>query len=295
MADLRLTPAEQVSRAARRADLLVLKGGVGSMSAGSQARGLWIWPSGESGGVSQAGDWYLSAAPTSPVSGAFLGQPVDSFPPGVQLSAVEPGSSSWTALYAQLGRRGAQRPAVFGSQAGRTRQVTVAVDGLWRWAFRGGSSEQAYRSWVAATVSWLLGGVDSTAGIVRPLQGVVQNGRPAVFEWTGAGQARPVTLTWSDDRRQWVDTLHFDGSGRARSWLSPGEYRYRAGSGNPGIVAVEQYSDELLPRPVTLTSHEARSTPSSGRSVARDWLWLFGVCVLALSGEWFARRRLGLR
>jgi hypothetical protein len=34
---------------------------------------------------------------------------------------------------------------------------------------------------------------------------------------------------------------------------------------------------------------------AAGRTVARDWLWLFGLCVLAFAAEWFARRRLGLR
>jgi hypothetical protein len=32
-----------------------------------------------------------------------------------------------------------------------------------------------------------------------------------------------------------------------------------------------------------------------GRTSARDWLWLFALCVLGLSGEWLSRRRLGLR
>ena len=60
-------------------------------------------------------------------------------------------------------------------------------------------------------------------------------------------------------------------------------------------MAVEEYSDELLPRPVALTAHEARAPVPSGRRAARDWLWLFGLCVGALVGEWIARRRLGLR
>ncbi len=295
MADLRLVPADQVRRAARRADLLVLKGRVGSMRTGSAARGVWLWPSGEGGEPSLLGDWYLNAAPASPVAGAFLGQPVDSFPPAVQLTGSNPEPQSWTALYAQLGRRGAQRPAVFGRQQGRVRQVTVAADGLWRWAFRGGSSEQAYRSWVAATVSWLLGAADTAAGVTRPLQPVVQNGRPFLFEWTGTGAAAPVALIWSGSGRPWSDTLQFDGNGRAAVWLPPGQYRYRTPGGSSGTVAVEEYSDELLPRTLTLTPREPRSTRSTGRSVARDWLWLFGICILALSGEWFARRRLGLR
>ncbi len=58
---------------------------------------------------------------------------------------------------------------------------------------------------------------------------------------------------------------------------------------------MESYSDELLPAPVTLQPREARAGSPGGRSAARDWLWLFAVCALALTGEWFARRRLGLR
>jgi len=60
-------------------------------------------------------------------------------------------------------------------------------------------------------------------------------------------------------------------------------------------VAVEQYSDELLPRTPSLTAHESRTPVPAGRRAARDWLWLFGLAVAALAGEWMARRRLGLR
>ena len=91
------------------------------------------------------------------------------------------------------------------------------------------------------------------------------------------------------------DTLRFDGNGRATVWLAPGEYRYRLSGGGAGTVAVEEYSDELLPRPVTLTPHTGRAPRSTARTSARDWVWLFGICILALSGEWLARRRLGLR
>lgn len=311
MTDLRPVSSDQVRRAARRADLLVLKGGVAGYGEGSLARGIWSWPSGESGETQVGGDWYLSAADASPVAGAFLSQPVDSFPPALQLTPMDPGPRDWVALYAQLGRRGPQRPAVFGRQDGRTRRVTVAADGLWRWAFRGGSSEQSYRSWVAATASWLLGGVDSARGLARPVQPVVANGRPVVFEWIGTGAPTPQAVVWSEitDRAgnrgktlarglsggQRVDTLHFDGDGRATVWLPPGEYRYRLASSGAGTAAVEEYSDELLPRPLALTPHQGRATRSGARTSARDWLWLFGILVIALSGEWLARRRLGLR
>jgi hypothetical protein len=303
MVDLRPVPIEQVRRAARRADLLILKGGVADFADGSLARGIWSWPSGEGGETQIPGDWYLSATDASPVSSAFLSQPVDSFPPAIQLIPKEAGPRDWVALYAQLGRRGPRRPVVLGRQEGRVRRVDVAADGLWRWAFRGGSSEQSYRSWVAATASWLLGGADPARGLARPVQPVVPNGRPVLFEWVGSGSPAPQGVTWSTTAEpaltpvggQRPDTLHFDGEGRAAAWLSPGEYRYRLSSGGSGTVAVEQYSDELLPRAVTLTPHLGRAQRPTSRTAARDWLWLFGLCVLALSGEWLARRRLGLR
>jgi hypothetical protein len=295
MTDLRAVSADQVRRAARQADLLVLKGGVSAMAQGSTARGIWRWPSGESGETQIPGDWYLRTGDAAPIAGAFLGQPLDSFAPAVQLTPMEPPPGSWVGLFAQLGRRGSLRPAVFGRQEGRTREVTVAVDGLWRWAFRGGTSEQSYRSWVAATASWLLGGTDPAQGQARPLQRVVPNGRPVVFEWIGSGMPAPLSVSWTGQTDRPSDTLHFDGSGRATVWLPPGEYRYRLSGDGAGSVAVEQYSDELIPGRVTLTAHQPRAGQPEGRSSARDWLWLFGLCILALSGEWLARRRLGLR
>ena len=295
MNDLRPVPRDVVRRAARRADLLILKGGATDLAEGSTARGVWSWPSGENGETQVPGDWYLSQADASPVAGAFLGQPVDSFPPAFLLTPMESGPRDWVALYAQLGRRGPQRPAVFGRQEGRVRRVTVAVEGLWRWPFRGGSSEQSYRSWVAATTSWLLGGVDSARGVARPVQAVVQNGRPVMFEWLGPGSAIPQAVLLSTSAGQRTDTLRFAGDGRAPVWLHPGQYRYQLSGGGVGTLAMEQYSDELLPRPVGLTAHAGRDARTSTRSTARDWLWLFGVCILALSGEWLARRRLGLR
>jgi hypothetical protein len=303
MTSLRTVSAEQVRGAARAADLLILKGGIARLAESSLARGVWLWPSGENGEPQIPGDWYLSAGDGSPVASAFLGQPLDSFPPVTQLTPIDPGPREWVGLYAQLGRRGLRRPAVLGGQSGRVRQIRVAVDGLWRWAFRGGSSEQSYRSWVAATASWLLGGVDTAGGVARAVQPVVANGRPLLFEWVGSGAPVPQGIMWSGaggpgGRGNGVverDTLRFDGNGRATVWLAPGEYRYRLSGGGAGTVAVEEYSDELLPRPVTLSPHTGRAPRSTARTSARDWIWLFGICILALSGEWLARRRLGLR
>jgi hypothetical protein len=295
MSDLSPIGAERVRQAARGADLLILKGDPGTAAAGSGARGIWRWPSGETGASPIQGDWYLTAVEVSPIAGAFLGQPVDSFPPATQLVPLEPGPGDWTGLTAQLGRRGGARPAITGRQEGSVRSVTVAADGLWRWAFRGGASEQSYRTWVAATTSWLLGGADSARGIASPVRSVVQHGRPLVFEWAGRGAAVASPVVWTGPSGERSDTLRFDGAGRATVRLPPGEYRYRFPAGGGGIVAVEEYSDELIPSPVTLTGRTARVPRPEGRTAARDWLWLFGICVAALSVEWLARRRLGLR
>lgn len=295
MRDLSTVSAERVRQAARGADLLILNGDPGSLAEGSAARGIWRWPSGETGPSPIPGDWYLSGTEVSPIAGAFLGQPVDSFPPATQLTPLEPGPGDWIGLTAQLGRRGAARPAVTGRQEGRVRSVSVAADGLWRWAFRGGAGEQSYRTWVASTASWLLGGADSARGVASPIRPVVQSGRPLVFEWTGPGTAVASPVVWTGPEGPRADTLRFDGAGRASVRLPPGQYRYRFAGGSGGTVAVEEYSDELLPSPATMASRMARVPRSEGRTAARDWLWLFGICVVALSIEWLARRRLGLR
>jgi hypothetical protein len=297
MDDLSPVGLERVREAARGADLLILKGDPAGVSQGSGARGVWYWPSGVRGASPIVGDWYLSAPEVSPVAGAFLGMPVDSFPPATQLAPLQPGPAEWIGLTAQLGRRGAERPAVTGRQEGRVRTVTVGADGLWRWAFRGGSSEQSYRTWVATTASWLLAGADSVRGVAAPVRSVVQNGRPLVFEWAGAGPAVATPVVWSGagDSGTRTDTLRFDGAGRAPVRLPPGEYRYRLVGGGGGTVAVEEYSDELLPSPVTLQARTARAGLPQGRTAAREWLWLFAIAIAALSVEWLARRRLGLR
>jgi hypothetical protein len=294
MADLSIVSTETVRQAAKRADLLIEMGPAGSLAEGTTARGVWRWPAG-SDSSALPGDWYLSAADASPVAGAFLGQPVDSFPPAIQLTPRQPAPGDWVAVSAQQGRRGAPRPAVFGGESGRVRRVEVAVDGLWRWAFRGGASEQSYRTWVAATASWLLGGTDSARGLARPVRAVVGNGRPVVFEWSGSGPPAPIGVAWSGEGAPKPDTLRFDGTGHATVWLAPGEYRYRLAGGGGGAVAVEEYSEELLPRPLALSAHPAASPVPAGRRAARDRLWLFALAVLGLAGEWIARRRLGLR
>jgi hypothetical protein len=77
--------------------------------------------------------------------------------------------------------------------------------------------------------------------------------------------------------------------------LPPGAWAYRLAGGGSGTLAVEAYSDEFLPRPVTLADRKSATGLTRVRKPVRGWIWLFGAAVLAFAGEWTARRRLGLR
>jgi hypothetical protein len=294
--DLAPVGDEQVRQAARRADLLIVKGKAPDGLETGRARGVWQWPGGHGeGGAAVPGDWYLQPGSASPLDAAMAGAALDSFPPATQLVTRRAAEDEWVALTARNGRRGPEWPVVTGRDAGPTREVTVLADGLWRWAFRGGASEQSYRAWVAATVSWLLAGVDSAQGVARPVRPVVQNGRPLIFEWIGGGGPKATAVRWTSAPAGTADTLRFDGGGRARVWLPPGIYRYRLDAGGSGVVAVEGYSEELLPREPVLASRGAQLAATRSQRSSRDVPWLFLAAVLGLAGEWIARRRMGLR
>lgn len=293
MDDLRPASVDDVRRAARGADLLVLKGAAAATFAPQASRALWSWPSGASGPI-EPGDWYLSAGAASPVAASLAGLPVDSFAPATHLTATTAAAGAWIGLSAQAGRRGTPRPAHYGQEVGGRRRVVTAVDGLWRWRFRGGSAEQAYRGLVAASVAWLLDTRDSSTGPARPMRAVVEQGRPVVFEWTGAGAPMALPVTWMGAKAG-SDTLRFDGAGRAALWLPVGAHRVRAAGGPEYLVAVEAWSSEWMARPVSLAPREGVTTQGASRRAARDTPWLLALAVAALCGEWLARRRLGLR
>lgn len=291
MSDLAPVGDGVVQEAVRGADLLVTIGTPPDGAARSRARGRWDWPD----GTPIVGDWYLQAADLSPVANAFVAIPPDSLPPATSLLPVEPPAGGWTGLTAQLGRRGASRPAVVGGEGGGRRTVTVGVTGLWRWAFRGGAAEQAYRAWVAGTTTWLLGRADSAGGHAVPVRAVVERGEPVVFRFTGDSTPIPLAITLAGQEGSRIDTLAFDGEGRARLALLPGLWRYTLEGGGSGVVAVEEYSREYLPAAVTLAARGAMAEPAGSSRSTRDLLWLAGLAILAWCVEWGARRRVGMR
>ncbi len=292
MRDLRLVGETVVRGAVREADLLVTLGEAAAGAERIPARARWEWLDGEP----VAGDWYLAPGGGSPLDPAFAGIDPDSLPPANALTFVNPPAGSWTGLTAQLGRRGALRPAVYGVETATQRRLVVAAGGLWRWAFRGGLTEQAYRAWVATSVTWLLARpAAGTDALIRAVRAVVERDEPVTFEWVAAGPAAPVVLALEGPAGSRQDTLAFDGAGRARLELAPGRYEYRLESGSAGSLAVEEYSSEFLPATVTVQESEATTTPPGRRRGSRDLPWLFLLAIAGWCVEWGARRRAGMR
>lgn len=301
-----LTPVTtaQVMRSATGARLLALVGDP-SRFAGVRAgpgAGILAWIAG--GG--RDGDWYVGAPPASPLAGELAGIGWDSLPPLAAVvdtaaaAASEARGSGIPILSAQLARRGPPTPIVLARESGGTggggRRVTVLAAGVWRWAFRGGASEQAYRGVIAALADYLLGGQGAGGGgRVVPIDDEVANGLPLVWRWTGSGRPDDVMLTLNDGNRDRTDTLRFDATGRAELSLPPGVYRYSARGGpERGLVAVEEYSDEWRPAAPTLSAHPARAGARRASIGLRDRWWLFVVAIGAFAGEWAWRRRQGL-
>ena len=294
-----LTPvsAADVARAVAGARLVVRVGDPALLDRfASPVKGAVLtWPT--QGG--RDGDWYVQAPEPSPLAGALAGVAWDSLPPAAavsDLAPVPPGdSSAVVVLTARLARRGAARPVIVLSQAGGARRAMVAASGLFRWAFRGGASAEAYRAVVAALADWLLTeGAGSRERFV-PVAYSAPNGMPIVWRWSGSGppQDGVVTLAAGGTRR--TDTLRFDATGRAELSLPPGVYAYGApGGAERGIVAVEMYSDEWRPAAPLV---RAQAGGTAGRVVStalRDRWWLFVVAIAAFATEWAWRRRQGL-
>ena len=293
-----LTPVApvEVRRALAGARLVVLGGDPGALDRPTAAVLRW------SSGAAVAGDWYADPPPASPLSFALAGVTWDSLPPLAALAPTTPDSSTVVALTARLARRGPARPVLLLTERGGQRRVDIAGAGLYRWAFRGGASEEAYRALVAALAEWLLEG-DGGKGKgerVVPVARVVANGRPIVWRWTGAGEPRDlaVTLTREGGKTAGVerrDTLEFDAQGRSELRLPPGVYRYavRGGAGE-GLIAVESYSDEWRPAAPTLVAHGSAAAGRLDAVAARDRWWLFALAIAAFTAEWAWRRRQGL-
>ncbi len=285
----------EVARAVAGAALLIEAGDPATFSRFSPKGAVLLWP----GTRRLDGDWYVQPPPSgpSPLTGALAGVAWDSLPPATSLVELAPDSSTTVALAARLARRGPARPMVALSERAGPRRAVIAAGGLYRWAFRGGASAEAYRALVAGLVDWLLEQGVGSKERFAPVTYETPNGIPLQWRWTGKGEPSDVVVSLAADPGHRIDTLRFDAGGRAELRLPPGVYRYAAsdrGGAERGVVAVDTYSDEWRPAVPILVP---QSGTLGGRltSVAlRDRWWLFVVVIAALVAEWAWRRREGL-
>lgn len=287
MDDLTPVAAADVAAAAARADLLAVRGDTARWRQVGRARLLWAPSTG-------TGDWYLEPAGASPIMAAFAGLDADSLPPAVAVAAVVVPTDGWLGMRARLARRGDGIAVIAGRNAPSGRTVVFGVDGLYRWAFRGGASDQASRTLVADAAAWLLGAPDADGAKAQVVNAVTQRGRAVRFRWSAATAPTPLAITLEAASGQRNDSLIFDGAGDALLALPVGTYRYELESGGRGSFAVEPFSDELVPMPPSLERRESEYTPSPPRRSLRDMLWLFALAVAGFGSEWMIRRKVGL-
>ena len=291
-----LAPAAvaDLRRAAQGARLVVLAGDPDRARAYVPASvALLAWPTTRG----QPGDWYVERAPPSPLAAGLAGVAWDSLPPALAVGETPRDSGVVTVLTARLARRGAPRPVATLEQRDGSRRATVTAAGLWRWAFRGGASEEAYRALVAALADWLLGSEGGRKERAVPVSLETANGVPLAWRWTGGGDARPLAIELQGDSDVRRDTLRFDAAGRAQLRLPPGVYRYALGpspSRERGLVAVEEYSDEWRPAAPVLAAQAGAPAGRVVRIGMRDRWWLFAIAIAAFAAEWAWRRRQGL-
>jgi hypothetical protein len=239
-----------------------------------------------------AGEWYVAAVPPSPLAPALAGLPLDSLPP---VAAGQPGGGDWVALEARRGREPARRPVVTGVDAPR-RVVTVTASGFWRWRFRGGATADAYVALWGSIFDWLAAErADRRAAV--PDVNVVRAGEP--IRWrrgTSADSSVQIRLARQDAPEEDTLTLRFDAGAAVQESgpLAPGVYDVSVPGGS--TVLVVNASAELLPSRATLRSGEVGRGASVGDAPgARANGWLYALAIALLCGEWFVRRRAGLR
>ncbi len=272
-----------MTAAAKAADLLAVRGDGDGWRHAGKAR--LLWPN-----APTAGDWYVTAPGLSPIAGAFAGVDPDSLPPATAIERL-PDQSAWVGAVARQARRGEAVPIIVGDTTqGRT--VWIGAAGLYRWGFRGGTTEQVWRSLVAEIATWLLATPAAETASAKPVAIVTQQGLPVRFRWTGSGRPGPLPIRIDSVG---TDTLRFDGNGDAALDLPVGRYRYALEGGGRGVFAVEPYSDEYVPAPMTLPAHDAALAAPASRRPLRELLWLFGVAIAGFAADWTIRRRMGMR
>jgi hypothetical protein len=183
----------------------------------------------------------------------------------------------------------------------------VGANGLWRWAFKGGLSGDAFAAFWGSLFDWLVAErVDDKPA--APATSYVRAGEPvrwrrggrviaAQTDSTRADSAVTVVLTARRVGAQ-PDTVVLRFAPGATASESPplaaGIYDVEAG-GTRSILPVNE-SYEMVPRRPSVTSGVIEGVAPAGEAQgARRSPPVFVLMVIALCAEWLLRRRFGLR
>lgn len=303
---------DRVRNDASRAQLLVVQGTPGGgpawldRLAARHPRVLWfargsgtVPGSGLRVGGAQPGEWYPGGTvPSSPIAGFLEGLDHPALPPVSRLFDVD--GFDWAPLELRRNRAGAGEPPIAAARAGDRRRVVVAAEGTWRWASRAGAARQAYRSLFAGLAGWLL---EAPEG--RPVE-LVRARLVAgdTVRWRVASGVSDLRISIADSAGAvvWIDTIATPDSSIAGPPAPAGSQTFVA-EGNVAGEAfrtgrpfeVEGAERELAARPVGPALEGAGvgggvASVGGGRA-----MWPFVLAALMLCGEWYWRRRIGLR
>ncbi len=278
-----------VRQALADASLVMIRGAVpgGDVPGGKPA---WRWS--VQGGTPLQGEWYLAdSVPSSPLMADLARVDWGALPPLVAWRAVGEG---WPVLTARDGRRGVAQPVIVGSTAGGRRELVTAADGFYRWVLRGGPGLEAFRTVIAAGTDWLLASDRPAHRAPIEVTRVVQRGSPVIVRWRGASPPESLAVAFRSTTLDTAVVLGFDAEGTAAVMLDPGTYRWQTDE-HRGVTAVEEYSDEWLPRGGVAPTQGATAIAllRTETHLRQRW-WVFVLIIVAFVSEWAWRQRRGL-
>lgn len=296
---------------AGRAELLVVQGDPAALPgwlrdvAARHPRVLWLvrGPGAIPGsavrvGPARPGEWYPGGTPPpSPIAGYLNGLDDPGLPPVARLFSLE--GYDWAPVELRRNRSGTGQPPIGAVRAAGRRRVVVAAEGLWRWASRAGDARQAYRSLFAGLAGWLLEAPER-----RPLE--LERTSLAAgdsIRWRVAPEVNDVRLTLRDSTGTvvWADTLSSPDTLVVGPAAPVGSLRYEA----EGTAAGESFRigrpfeaegpDREMEARFVGTALAGAATGGAAPAGGGRAMWPFVLAALMLCGEWFWRRRIGLR
>jgi hypothetical protein len=269
-------------------------GGVAQRTRGAHA--LWA-PApppalARAGQIQKSPEWYVSAAPPSPLAGALAGLPWDTLPP---ISVSAPARGTFTVIEARLGKSGAPVAIVAGRENAGFRTLVITGSGFAGWSLRGGRSAAAFVALWGAMFDWLsVARGDLRAA--RPVAGIVRAGESIRWRRGGADSLVGVAITRRGQATADTVQLRFAHGGAETTSppLAAGVYDVQATGG--ASVLVVNASREFVPHAPSLSTGAAsRGSSTTAGSRLADMGWPFALALLLLCGEWLVRRYAGLR